>query len=307
MDLVAWVDAVDNLTSVEDPNGLTTSYAYNGFGDLTTQVSPDTGTTTFTHDAAGNMGSKTDARNVTGTHSYDSINRLTSISYPDQALTFTYDSGANGLGRLTGASDSNHSMAWSYDAHGRMVSKTQTVGSVSRTVGYGYSNGNLTSVVTPSGQTISYGYTEGRITSIVVNGTTVLSGVLYEPFGSARQWAWGNGTASIRTHDVDGRVTQVDSGGEFHGYAYDDASRIVNISNASDADLTWSYDYDRLDRLAVGGCGQLAMVRELGLRCERQPHREDRKSVRPVGVRHQHDLTNEQSARIDQWHEREHV
>ena len=38
-------DANDNLLSVKDPRSLTTSYSYNGFGDLVSQLSPDTGTT----------------------------------------------------------------------------------------------------------------------------------------------------------------------------------------------------------------------------------------------------------------------
>ncbi len=36
-----------------------------------------------------------------GTYVYDALNRLTSLSYPDQAISFTYDSGQNGVGRLT--------------------------------------------------------------------------------------------------------------------------------------------------------------------------------------------------------------
>lgn len=244
-------DAADDLTAVEDPNGHTTSYAHNGFGDVVTLASPETGTTTSTYDAGGNIATKTDARNITGTYAYDSLNRLMSISYPDQTVTFGYDSGANGAGRLTSASDANHSMSWSYDSHGRIIDKSQTVGAVSRTVSYAYSGGRLSSIISPSGQAISYGYTQGRITSVAVNGTTILSGVLYEPFGPVRQWQWGDGAASIRTYDTDGRVTQLDSGRDFYGYTYDDASRVINVANASDANLTWGYDYDGLDRLTL--------------------------------------------------------
>jgi RHS repeat-associated protein len=243
-------DAVDNLTSVVNPRGLTTSYTYNGFDEVVTLVSPDTGTTASTFDAAGNLQTKTDARGITGTHAYDALNRLTSISYPDQVVSFTYDSGANAMGRLSGASDANHSMTWSYDSHGRVVGKNQTVASVTRSVVYGYANGNLASIATPSGQTITYGYTGGRISSVAVNGTTVLNGVLYEPFGPVRQWVWGNGMYAVRTLDQDGRVAQIDSGGDFYEYTYDDASRITDITNASDGNLTWNYQYDKLDRVS---------------------------------------------------------
>lgn len=61
-------NALDQLTQVTDPKGLHTTYTYNGFGDQTTLVSPDTGTTVFTVDAAGNRKTRTDARGVTVTY-----------------------------------------------------------------------------------------------------------------------------------------------------------------------------------------------------------------------------------------------
>ncbi|WP_187770819.1 RHS repeat domain-containing protein, partial [Cognatilysobacter lacus] len=75
-------DALDNLTAVVDPKGLTTGYTYNGLGDLTKLVSPDTGTTAYTYDSAGNLKSKLDARGSTkqATYAYDVLNRLTGVS-----------------------------------------------------------------------------------------------------------------------------------------------------------------------------------------------------------------------------------
>jgi len=100
----------------------------------------------------------------------------------DQTIAFTYDAGTNGEGHLTGASDANHSMGWTYDALGRATNKTQTVGTVTHSVGYGYSSGNLTSLMTPSGQAVAYGYNANhQVTSVSVNGTTVLNSVTYEP------------------------------------------------------------------------------------------------------------------------------
>ena len=245
-------DATDNLVSVTDPRSLQTSYTYNGFGDLTGLSSPDTGATLKTYDSAGNVHTSIDARNVTGTYGYDALNRLTSIAFSDAALSFTYDAGSNGVGRLTGASDANHSVSWGYDAVGRVISKSQSTGGVTRTSGYGYTNGNLTSIVTPSGQTVAYGYTTGRVTSVAVNGATLLNGILYEPFGPIRQWTWGDGSYAVRTFEQDGNVAQIDSGGEFYTYDYDDALRVTNITNTSSSSQSWSYGYDSLDRLTYG-------------------------------------------------------
>lgn len=119
-------------------------------------------------------------------------------------------------------------------------------------MGYGYTNGNLTSLTTPSGQSISYGYTNGKLTSITVNGSTLLSGVIHDPFGPVSQWTWGNATLAVRTFDLDGKVTQVDSAG-LKTYSYDDAFRITGIADAADSTLSWTYGYDNLDRLTSAG------------------------------------------------------
>ena len=112
---------------VEDPRSLTTRYTHNGFGDLTQQVSPDTGTSANSYDSGGNVGVVTDARGATATYAYDALNRATSIVYKnssgvtDQTLVFGYDAGVNGKGHLTSAGDGNHTLSWTYDALGRVM------------------------------------------------------------------------------------------------------------------------------------------------------------------------------------------
>jgi RHS repeat-associated protein len=250
-------DANDNLTSVTDPRSLTTSYAYNGFGDLSAQTSPDTGTTANTYDSAGNLATSTDARGAVSTYAYDTLNRVASVAYSrggttDQTISFTYDAGTNGQGHLTGASDANHSMGWTYDPQGRVTNKSQTVASVSLAVGYGYSSGNLTSLTTPSGQTVTYGYnTNHQVTSVAVNSATVLNSVAYEPLGPVSGWTWANGATTTRTYDNDGKISQIVSAGT-KTYGYDDAFRITSITDTSSGATNWTYGYDALDRITSG-------------------------------------------------------
>jgi RHS repeat-associated protein len=224
---------------------------------LQQQVSPDTGTTTNTYDSGSNLATSTDARGAISTYTYDSLNRVTTAAFKigattDQTITYNYDAGTYGKGRLTSASDSDHSMSWTYDALGRVTSKAQVVGGFTKTVGYAYTNGQLTTLTLPSGRVITYGYTHERLTSIQFNTTTtVLSNVLYEPFGAPRQWTWGNGTLTVRTHDLDGKITQIDSAG-LKTYSYDDAFRITGITDTTNAANSWTYGYDALDRLTSG-------------------------------------------------------
>jgi RHS repeat-associated protein len=248
-------DPQNNLTSVEDPKGPTTTYGYDGFGDVTSQVSPDTGTTSNTYDSGGNLSTSTDARSAVSTYGYDAANRVTSVVYSsggvsDQTITFGYDAGTNGKGRLTSASDANHSLSFSYDFAGRVTGKGLTVGSVNVSVGYGYTNGDRTALVTPSGQSVVYAFNGNhQIASITVNGTTVLSGVTYEPFAGVSGWTWGDGTTTTRTFNGDGLVSQIVTAGVTLGYSYDNANRITGISDSSNSTLSWSYGYDLLDRL----------------------------------------------------------
>jgi RHS repeat-associated protein len=242
-------NAVDQLISVTDPRSKVTSYTYNALGDLTQQVSPDTGTTTSTYDSGGNLQTSTDARSKTATYTYDALNRVTSLTYPDQIISYTYDSGSNQNGRLTQVTDASGSTSWSSDTHGRVLSRQQSMG-INKTLGYAYDGaGRMQTLTLPSGNTITYGYTDGKITSLTLNGsTTILSSTLYQPFGPTRGWTWGNSTLAIREYDTDGKVTDIDSAG-LKTYTYDDAFRITAITDAVNSSLSQSYGYDLLDRL----------------------------------------------------------
>lgn len=242
-------DANDQIVSVIDPRTLSTSYTRNGFGDVLKQVSPDSGTTTRTFDSGGNLKTSTDARGAEVTNSYDALNRVTRQAYSDQTINFTYDSGTNGKGRLTGASDANHSMSWTYDTLGRVTGKGQTIGGVTKSMGYSYTNGDLITLTTPSNQSITYGYTNHRITSIKVGATTLLSGVTYFPFGQVSGWTWGNASTVSRTYNTDGNVSQIATAGDVLTFGYDNALRISSLSDTLFSSSSYTAGYDGLDRL----------------------------------------------------------
>jgi RHS repeat-associated protein len=250
-------DANDNLLSVKDPRSLSTSYVYNGFGDITKLTSPDSGVTTNTYDSGGNLATSTDARSAVSTYAYDAANRMTSTAYKsgsstDLTETYTYDTGTDGKGRLVETSDANQSLTWVYDAYGEVTSKKQIVAGVTLSVGYAYTNADLTTLTTPSGQTIVYGYnTNHQVTSVTVNGAALLTSATYEPLGSVNGWSWGNGTSEVRAYNTDGNLAQVNAI-EAHTYAYDNALRISGITNSSNSALSWTYGYDLLDRITSG-------------------------------------------------------
>jgi len=261
-------DDRDNLTSVTDPEGLTTSYVYNGFDEVVSETSPDTGTTIYTYDDAGNMATTTDARGVLATYSYDALNRLTGIIYPDSSenISYIYDEGPNGVGRLSRITDASGSTEYGYDGRGNIISVTQTVNGQSYTQGYTYNGANrLTGMTYPSGRSVSYGYDDsGRVRQIDSAGgeegaETLANAIDRLPFGPIESLTLGNGIARKRDYDRDYRVTNLTDGSVLaKGLAYSPVNNITAITDSVDSDLTQLFTYDDLDRLdfATGNYGE---------------------------------------------------
>lgn len=254
---------LDQLTKVTDPEGLATTYTVNGHGETISQASPDTGTTTFAFDAASNLATKLDARGIQATFSYDALNRLTQIVYPDQTVTYTWDSCTNGVGRICSISDSSGTTSYAYSVQGRVTAKSQVVAGLTQAMGYAYNSaGQLATVTTPSGRSVVYTYANNRPVSVTVNGQTVIDSVIYEPFGPAGGWTWGNSApGAVNTHtrvfDKDFRTTRVTSdlpaaGGQpafDRQFGWDNMSRVTSLTDLANSALSATYGYDALDRL----------------------------------------------------------
>ncbi len=304
-------DKAGNLETVTDPQGLVTSYLYNGHNNLLTQTSPDTGATQFTYNAQGNVKTRFDAMNRCSLTTYDNLHRATAIRYfaatnantntatgcaaattstttVEETIAYTYDSitatlgGPGGKGRLSRVSDAGGRIDYVYDKNGRITSKAQvTTGATNatKTVTYSYNAfGQLSQMTTPSGQTITYVYgpatsnQPGKLVQIQLNGTDIIKGGIYEPFGPNGGWSWGNhnGTTLINQHlrvfDLDYRPTAIasDPEGYNRNITWDQANRItgitvpgtsggvptITIPGVTNAlSVNQSYGYDALDRL----------------------------------------------------------
>ncbi|MEQ3436093.1 RHS repeat-associated core domain-containing protein [Stenotrophomonas maltophilia group sp. P373] len=262
-------NALDQVTQVTDPKGLHTTYAYNGFGDLTGQVSPDSGASSFTVDAAGNRKTATDARGVTATYHYDALNRLIGIAYPDPNLDvgYSYDVAPAACaaderfakGRLRQVLHANGSTQYCHDRFGQVTRKVQTVNGVASTLRYAYSkSGRLTALTYPDGSVADYVRdTQGRISQIGLTRPgqarqIVVNNVTYAAFGPATGWAYGNGRQLQRPLDLDYRPQAVHdpaAGGLSLGYGYDPVGSITELKNGAGSSVLAKYAYDALGRL----------------------------------------------------------
>ena len=217
-------DNQGNLTTVTDAEGKATTYLYDDLGRLLSVTSPDTGLTKYTYDVAGNLGTRTDANGITISYTYDTLNRLTLISYPDvtRNITYTYDQGANGKGRLTGVADPSGTTSLQYDALGRLTLEDKIISGQSYTTAYSYDNSGLLSAITyPSGRTVSYiRDAAGRIMRIQStsegNTTTLADNIVHKPFGPLAGMDSGNGLNLSNSYDELYRLSSSQAGSVYN-------------------------------------------------------------------------------------------
>jgi YD repeat-containing protein len=118
--------------------------------------------------------------------------------------------------------------------------------------------GRLASITYPSGNIVSMQYdADGQIKALSQGAQSLISNILYRPYGPPQSWHQGNGANFTRSFDLDGRITQTGMGNvATMGLAYDAANRVTAISETEQSNQ--SFGYDSLDRLTgfVNGADQ---------------------------------------------------
>ncbi|MDF3031368.1 MAG: repeat protein [Moraxellaceae bacterium] len=243
-------DPLDQLTGVTDARGNRTAYGRNAFGEAVTEHSPDRGNILREFEN-GRLKRSTDARGITHAFGYDADGRVTSRTSPEGTVTYRYDEGEYGQGRLTTVLDASGRTHYRYNSQGRVVEKASALNDgPTLTVGYGYTlGGKLKEIATPGKHLIRYGYdAQGRLASVTVDGTLLLDQMRFGAAGITG-WTWGNGELRREVYDLDGRVTQIDSGSALaRRYGYDTANRLTSLVDTQ-AGVNDRYGYDALGRL----------------------------------------------------------
>jgi RHS repeat-associated protein len=260
-------DVHGNLSLVMDAESHVTTYEYDDMGRVVATTSPDTGTVSYAYDEAGNLTHKTDAKGISVGYAYDLLNRLTHVGFPDsvQDIDYTYDTGANGMGRKTGMTDPFGSTTFGYDARGRLVLKTCTLNGNTYSIGRTFTPGSrVISMAYPTGRTVDYTRNSiGKISGVSTTGngntTTLINNLSYLPFGPSSGLSMGTGSGVSNVFDELYRTTVTNPGAETERtYTYDANGNLTYINVTNDISNK-SYTFDALNRLvhAEGSFGTI--------------------------------------------------
>lgn len=223
-----------------DPADFTTSYTYNGDGQVLTVTDPLGHVTTTGYDADGNVHTVTDPNNHTTTTDYNENNQPVTITRPDTTtVTSTYDDDGNQLTRTNGAGKTT---TYTYDPLNRLASSTDPD---NRTTSYSYDlAGNQRTVTNPAGEITTKTYDHAnRLTGISYSdGTTPSVTIGYDADGERTSMTDGTGTSSWSYDSLHRMTSNTNGAGLTVGYSYDLANNVATLSYPDGQVVTDSYD-----------------------------------------------------------------
>ena len=229
------------LASVNDSDGGRTSYGYTN-GRRTSVTDPTGRTTTYAYDEAGRLVAITDQAGKSRTYSYDLKGQLLVETDPlGRTTSYSYDANGN---RLTRTDALGRVTSYAYDLLNRQVSETDPLGQVT---GFEYDPlGNLVKTIYPDGSEELRSYdAEGRMISLQTGGRTQL--FYYDPTGNLTSIADSAGWMSYGYDALGRRVVSTDNLGQTTHYAYDGVNNLVATTDP--LGRVTRYSYDPLNRL----------------------------------------------------------
>jgi RHS repeat-associated protein len=217
-------DGVGNLTRMTDRKGQITQYIYDTINRLTRMQDQDGRVTIYAYDLAGNLAQISDTQSGEILMTYDVLDRLTEVVTPQGRVSYTYDAIGRRMSRTLAGGDVT---TYTYDK----VNRVKTVTLRGRTASYTYDvAGRLTERHLPNGIKVAYQYDDAdRITSIAYRKTddSPIETITYS-----------YDTAGQRNSRTDGQVPPRDT---VFSAAYDEANRLTGITLNGEA-FTLSYD-----------------------------------------------------------------
>jgi len=239
------------LKTTDTETGEVTAYTYDYLGrviKIESTVSEKTLTSTSVYDANGTVISETDTNGVQTTYEYDAINRVVSRTVSkDISITYTISYSYGDIEVYDGRNEKTISNAYIekesypdgttayekyYDANGKLVKEKANGLYVDYTFDesgnqvVSYSNGTNTETE------------DGRISLTLYDEEGRQIATIENPLISGNSYTIGEDTIlTTQTYDVKGNVqTETDAEGIVTSYAYDDSSRITQVTQDVDGE-----------------------------------------------------------------------
>ena len=235
-------DAVGNELTAADQNGAST-YTYDALDRVSSVQEPFSLTLTYGYDASGNQTSVQDSKGGLTTSVYDAVNRLTTREFSTGGVnplrfdqTFT---ARDQLASVTRYSDLAGTLkvgyaSYAYDPAGRTSSIQQQDGSGNVLASYNYSYDLASRVSNEVMDGVSTTIAYNAASEVTADGTTTYS---YDGTGNRTLTGYATGTGNQLTSDPSG-----------YSYSYDAQGNLIKKTLGVSAD-TWTYGYNNQNQL----------------------------------------------------------
>ncbi|MGW5196736.1 LamG-like jellyroll fold domain-containing protein [Streptomyces spiralis] len=230
-----------HAASTTSSGGVTSTYAYNRAGDVTSVTDGAGNTTHFAYDFEGNVSKATLADGTYTTTDHNADGDPTATRSYDASGTKLWETSQtyDGVGNMTSTTDANgHTSRFTYDAAGTITQEIQPVdASTSITTTFGYdAAGNRTRFTDGRGNSWRYTYTPWGQQEKVIEPTT------------AKYTSAADSTTTF-AYDADGQLTNVTlPGGVTTAMTYDANGQLKTMSgagaDAATAKRSFGYDAD---------------------------------------------------------------
>ncbi|WP_163786848.1 RHS repeat domain-containing protein [Myxococcus vastator] len=272
----AWQDRVKTRT---DPLGRVTNFEYDviemvmdtlpgepvyiipvhGRGLVTKIIHPDGSQRQFRYNAYGNLLSETDETGRTTHHEYDAYQRITMTTDPlGRRKRYSYHPGLSSPYASTFhmprriITPGGKIQDFVYDSSGRLVSKTDAVGTGDEaTTRFTYNtNGDLETVTDPVGRVTHHAYdSRGRLSRITKPGGRETSWQ-YDAAGNVLVETLPDGSTIRKTYDAMSRLeTRTDEAGRTTRYTYNGLGKVSRVTDHEGR--VSGFDYDAEGHITV--------------------------------------------------------
>jgi RHS repeat-associated protein len=220
---------------------------------LTQTTYDDTTTTTYSYDGPGNLTGVTDQANNTVNYTYDYANQLRSVIQtaspnPENTTSYQYDPDGN----LTNLTDANtHTTLNGFDFLGQLNLEAMPAGQ-QQTRTYDAA-GNLQTLTDYNGKTTTFAYdTLNRLMSRTPDPSLpdTPESFTYTATGKRATMTDASGT-TIYTYDAQDRLQTKATPQGTLTYTYDTAGNVASMTSSNANGVSVGYTYDSLNRLAT--------------------------------------------------------